>query len=103
MSSIAGVSACAYQMHYADGSEVPMPILYGHQVRSMAPWYDPKDPLDKGTKVGWSGTTPESKESLRVFVTTWENPRPEVAIESLDFVGDANRVIPFLFAITAEP
>jgi len=98
-----GVTVGAYRMRYGDGEEVALPIVYGHHLRSLSPPFDPKDPLDQGTKVGWAGTTPESKEPLRLFLTTWENPRPDVAIESLDFVSSANRVVPFLFAITAEP
>jgi hypothetical protein len=98
-----GVPVGLYRMQYADGQEVSMPIVYGKHLRSMSPWYDPKDPLDQGTKVGWEGTTPQSKQTIRLFLTAWENPRPDVAIESLDFVTSSNRVIPFLFAITAKP
>lgn len=31
------------------------------------------------------------------FLTAWENPRPNVTIENLDFVTSSNAVIPFLF------
>ena len=34
---------------------------------------------------------------------TWENERPDVAIESLDFISRKIGTVPILFAITAEP
>jgi len=38
-----------------------------------------------------------------MFEMTWENERPDVAIESLDFISRKTGTAPILFAITAEP
>ena len=43
------------------------------------------------------------RKKIPIFKTTWENPLPEVALASLDFVSTKEVVAPFLVAITAEP
>jgi hypothetical protein len=43
------------------------------------------------------------KTRLRYFAMTWENERPDVAIESLDFISRRTGTAPTLNAITAEP
>jgi hypothetical protein len=39
----------------------------------------------------------------QLYKSTWENPQPEVVIESFGFVSDMTRSGPFLLAVTAEP
>jgi hypothetical protein len=48
--------------------------------------------------VAWKG-----KDGRRVYVSTWENPWPDVEIVSMDFVSAMTRCGPFLIAVTAEP
>jgi hypothetical protein len=40
---------------------------------------------------------------VRLFVSTRENPLPELTIESIDFVSEMADAAPFLIALTAEP
>jgi hypothetical protein len=39
----------------------------------------------------------------RVFIGTWENPHPELMVQTIDFISFPNPAVPFLIAITAEP
>jgi hypothetical protein len=39
----------------------------------------------------------------RLYITTWQNPRPDVVIGSLDYISAMTEAAPFLIAITAEP
>jgi hypothetical protein len=53
----------------------------------------------------WRGTNPFSRAKggeLSLFKATWENPRPNVAIRSLDYLSVAESAAPFVVAITAE-
>lgn len=94
-----------YTIHYADGQTNEIPILYGEDVRDW--WAYPQ--LTKETKratVAWTGTNAATKANnmgLQLFRRPWDNPRLDVAIESIDFSACAARSIPFLIAITAEP
>jgi hypothetical protein len=99
---IEGRTNAVYLMRYADGVEVPMPVIYGHHVRDEYPTADTKPLLDSGSAVGWLGIR-TAGQTNRLFRTAWNNPRPDVMIESLDFITHSNKVVPFLFAITAEP
>jgi WD40 repeat protein len=97
-----GVEVGIYQVHYADGQQKRIPIIYGEHLRDHTLEWDPKEALARNTKVAWVGDTPD-KLRIRVFETTWENERPDVAIESLDLISGKDRTTPILFAITVEP
>ena len=71
---------------------------------------DPKEALAKNTKIAWEGDSKPAWDGdtrpltqIRLFETAWENERPDVAIESLDFISRKTGTAPILFAITAEP
>jgi hypothetical protein len=97
-----GRTIAEYRMRYADGVEETMPVIYGHHVRDEFPNMDPKPLKHSGSAVGWLGIRTGGRTN-RLFRTAWNNPRPDVMIESLDFITHSNKVVPFLFAITAEP
>ena len=99
-----GTEIGIYRVHYADGQQTDIPILYGAHVRSDLDLVDPKGPkktLAGNTRVAWE-EAPESK-AMRLFEMTWENERPDVMIESLDFISRKTGTEPILFAITVEP
>jgi hypothetical protein len=88
-----------YVVHYADGQQRSIPLLYR---RSLIDWWV-TNATDKPTdaEIAWHGSHSRSKVSL--FKYTWTNPRPDVEIEAIDFVSAMTRVAPFLVAITCEP
>jgi tetratricopeptide (TPR) repeat protein len=96
-----GIEVGAYRLHYADGHQQQIPIIYGEHLRSHDPDWDPQVALATNTKA-WVGNTP-AKSRIRLFETAWESDRPEVAIVSLDFLSSRAGTFLFLFAITAEP
>jgi hypothetical protein len=95
----------SYTVHYEDGQTNEIPIIYGEDVRDW--WAYPQ--MAKETKratVAWTGTnkaTVANHMGLQLFRRPWDNPRPEVSIESIDFSACIAGSIPFLIAITAEP
>ena len=94
-----GAAIGAYVLRYADGRQVEIPLLYGQDLRE---WVGNSDPVEvRGAKVAWTGTNSE-RDAIRLFECAWENPHPEIEIETLDFVSKMTKCAPFLVAITAE-
>ncbi len=104
-----GVRIGAYVIHYADGQQGEIPIRGGIEV---ADWWTRGAQTNTLYTVAWMGTNEASRKKerfIRLFKTTWKNPRVNVEIVSIDFVS--GRVAPpgrgvpapFLVAITAEP
>jgi len=55
--------------------------------------------------VAWVGTNPVSERyeaKVRLFLSTFENPKPEVEVVSVDFVSKLTPFAPFLVAMTVE-
>ena len=112
--------AASYVMHYADGSQVEFPIIYGRDLL-MLPWVSNKSMSMQKTAeeatIAWrgmnsslffqglrddNGNLPEEKE-IRIFKSVWENPRPDEEIASIDYVSTMTKgLLPFLIAITVE-
>jgi hypothetical protein len=96
----AGVKLGAYWIHYTDGQEKELPIIYGQDVLS---WLDDSgDTNAPALKPVWQTNRPPGI-TVRLFRTTWTNPRPGTRIESLDLVAAMAKSGLFLVAITAEP
>ncbi len=55
----------------------------------------------KRATIVWRGRTPEGNP-VRLFKRTWENPRPDQPLASLDFISHETVAAPFLIAVTAE-
>jgi serine/threonine protein kinase len=93
-------------LHYVDGTTADLDIIYGEQVYDW--WFrgngDP--PLAGNTKVAWTGENQSAKRKgyrIRVFKTSFINPKPGVRIETLDYVSAlAPTSSPFLLALTTE-
>jgi WD40 repeat protein len=94
-----------YTARYADGRLVEIPIVYGRNIRDW--WaHENEGPLPPNLSIAWSGRILDSlptAQAIRVFEWKWENPRPETAIETLDFESSMTDCSPFLIAITLEP
>jgi eukaryotic-like serine/threonine-protein kinase len=95
----------AYLLHYTDGQQLELPIVYGQDLRDWWCWR----PADyKGVTqatVAWTGTNSvvcEHNGSLRLFKRTWDNPHPDVEVQSLDFTSTVTECAPFLIALTVE-
>jgi hypothetical protein len=95
-----GTKIGEYIMHMSDGSRHELAIVYGVNVRALR---------------GDPGTTPEAElawegegikrgghSTVRIFKIAWVNPRPDLAVKSLDSVSTKTGSSPELLAITAE-
>jgi hypothetical protein len=96
-----GATIGSYIVHYADGKEETIPIVYGDDVRDWNAGGDPSTELKRGSIV-WSGTN-KAPLQVRLFKSTWLNPAPETEITTIDYVSTVSESAPFLIAITAEP
>jgi len=99
-----GTTIGNYTVHYEDNTTAEIPIVYGEHTRD---WFYQDDPEPTKAKIAWSGdndyaTARASK--IRVYQMTWENPKPDKKIVSIDFVGrkEETTAAPFVIAITAE-
>jgi WD40 repeat protein len=99
------VEVGSYVLHYADGQEKSLPIVYGQDIRNCCTVQG--EPLEAQKAVlAWLGTSPEVQANsafLRLFMSTWSNPRPGQEVISLDFRSSVtNDAAPFLIAVTVE-
>jgi hypothetical protein len=88
----------SYLIHFANGLawEIPVTTQNLGNVR-----YTGDEPGGaKGSIVAWTGTN--SLGRVRLFQTSWENPLPEVEVESIDLVSAMSFDSAFLVAITVE-
>lgn len=101
-------------IHYADGKSVDVPVVYGRDVLSSWSPSGLGAPearfVAAGGKVAWekaveaAKTSPAgSKTVSRLFLTTWQNPRPTVKIDALDLKSNPKIfATPFLVALTVD-
>ena len=74
----------------------------------MRDWWKRKDEKENATTnatVAWRGTNPAVDRlgaTLRLYLRTYDNPRPGVEVTSIDFVSKMTRAAPFLVAMTVE-
>ena len=99
-----GTQVGHYIIHYANGSELSLALIYGQNVRA---WHgQPNEPAAPiGLAEAWSGANRREasrRPAARLFKWTWENPFPELEVEGLDFVSEKTGSAPFVVAITAE-
>ena len=99
-----GVTIGKYVLHYADGSQAVLTIVYGVDTRD---WWDssgePKSA--KTATVVWTGSNPATEgsgASLRLFKRTYDNPKPDIEIATVDFISTQEDSAPFLIALTVE-
>jgi hypothetical protein len=92
-----GTCVGAYVVHYAGGRQEEIRLLYGQHVRT---WSDTASALGRASEA-WAGKC-EDGSSFRLFKHTWQNPHPELEIQSIDCLTNEVEAHPLLFAITAE-
>jgi hypothetical protein len=103
-----GATIGRYVLRYSDGTHAELPVVVGRHVRHW--WAEVGEPnpfaaLPEGTVV-WTGSNPSAKDAkatLRLYLTSYENPHPEKEVVSVDFVSAMTTAAPFLVAMTVEP
>jgi hypothetical protein len=96
-----------YVLRYADGDKRELPIRYGIDVRN---WWQGTLVGDRAAEadvatIAWRGEQRNAKmedASIRFFKRTYENPRPDVEVTSIQFESTMTPCSPVLLAITVE-
>ena len=94
-----------YVIRYADKSTADVEIVFGRDVVDWWAYPDRAGPT-KGKAV-WEGENEASKgfdAKIKLYLMTWENPKPDKTVEAIDFVATnpEQPAAPFCVAITAE-
>jgi hypothetical protein len=93
-----------YVLHFSEGQTREFPVVLGRDVRD---WWKSRSerPLPEGMVVAWEGPNAKSQrtgQTVRLFLSTWDNPLPDVELKSIDFVSLRAMAAPFLVAVTLE-
>ncbi|MDB5352880.1 MAG: Beta-galactosidase/beta-glucuronidase [Planctomycetota bacterium] len=88
-----------YVVTFADGKTAEIPVISEIDVDD----YKQRSPSPlPGAQIGWTKPFANSDLSAVAYVKQWNNPRPDVAIKSVDLVyGKDRRGVPALIAVTA--
>jgi hypothetical protein len=93
-----------YTVNWDDGSTLTIPIEYGKDVLDW--WCNADSPEPTRGKVAWKGDNEGAKTrnaTIRLYLTTWENSKPELKIKSIDYsTTKQSPAAPFCVAITGE-
>lgn len=99
-----GTTVGSYVLRYADGQEQMFPIVYGVDVRDWQR-HPTEDVRAERVVVAWQGSNPAvrlNRGETLLTLSTFENPRPEAEVASLDFISAMTDSAPFLIALTVE-
>jgi WD40 repeat protein len=94
----------SYRLGYADGQEREVEIRYGRDVRNWWQRGEPKS-VDARSAAAWTGPAwarASAEKTLRLFKTSYANPRPEVEVAHVEFASKMTQSAPFLVAMTVE-
>ena len=95
----------SYTIKFADGRREVLPIIYGCDVRD---WHcrDTEPAKASNAVIAWSGHNSyarrERRPGIRLFKSTWEKPRPDSEVATIDLEAEHPVTAPFLVGLTAE-
>lgn len=100
-----GALVGSYVLHYADGEQRELPVQSGRDIGDW--WREMPTPIKdaKGAVVvwnGWNQVAARTGNTLWLYKSTRENPRPDVELISMDFLSAMSPAAPFLVALTIE-
>jgi len=102
---VAGTAVAKIVLHIANGETRTLDLKLGDDLWNYT-FESGKSKLTKNSRVAWTGPAnprhPDGPQA-QLFQTTWENPSPDIAVESIEYVSAMNDPVPFLIAITTEP
>ncbi len=85
-----------YTLHYADGKPLDVPMRQGIELGALE---NPKSLPN--WKVAW--TVQQKGRTVGLGVTTWRNPRPNVAIQWIRLSAPGKGAVPVVLAISLDP
>jgi hypothetical protein len=93
----------SYTLHYEDGTTQIIPIANGRDVCGW--WNRPGAPEPSEGKIAWKGVNDSATRNgatVRLFMSTWENPQPDKAVLRIDYASTMTNCAPFCVAMTME-
>ncbi len=92
-----GEKVMYYQVNYKDKTSVKVEVL--DEIHMMNWWFAPV-PMT-GAKLAWQGKN-EVHMPICLYLMEWINPRPQVEVETMDFLSANSGSTPFVVGVTAE-
>jgi len=94
-----------YIINYDDKTTTEIEVVYGKDVVDW--WTHPDQKVPTKGKAVWEGENEASKgfeAKIKLYSMTWENPKPDKRISTIDFVATnpEQSAAPFCVAITAS-
>lgn len=94
-----------YLVHYEDGTSETIPIAYGEDVRDW--WYVDGEAEPSKGKVVWRGENDAASKfgaHLRLYASTWVNPKPNKKVKHIEFVSRKNDTpaAPFCLSMSVQ-
>ena len=94
-----------YMVHYEDGSAEGVPIVFGKDVRDW--WYVDGEAETSRGKVVWRGENGAASEfgaHIRLYASTWTNPKPDKKVLRIDYVSRKRETpaAPFCLALSLQ-
>jgi beta-galactosidase len=88
-----------YVVNYVDGRKIEIPIRAELDIEH---YVQHAPAAIQGAQLGWTAPYDGGREHAAAYAKQWNNPRPDVAIASVDMVPvDPSRGAPVLLALTA--
>ncbi|GGO29019.1 glycoside hydrolase family 20 zincin-like fold domain-containing protein [Deinococcus humi] len=84
-----------YEIEYADGSKLALPLEYGRHIRA---WTDLL-PTSMIPAPGWVGRTADGLD-INVPVLEWKNPKPSSVIKRITLISEGKNANPTLIGLT---
>lgn len=95
----AGTHVGSYVLRYADGQVAELPLLAREHLDEWH--YTGAAPDLPHAQVAWTGRN-DFHARVQLFLLTWEHPRPDAILQSVDFVATGTAAAPFMVAMTVE-
>jgi hypothetical protein len=93
-----------YRVRYDGGDTATIEVVYGKDVRDY--WFTDRSPRVTRGKVAWEGDSEAAKRlscRVRLYVTTWDNPKPGKRVTAIDFVRKTDTgAAPLCVGLTVE-
>ena len=96
------VEVARFTVHYADGETAVIPVRYNQEIRD---WMHGTTGGENAPRPAWSGDiNPSPNEDQVVYLhrISWDNPRPDVVVESVDLESTMEDTAPFVLAISTR-
>jgi hypothetical protein len=90
-------------VNWDDDTSVTIPIVYG---KDVVDWWAAEEIEPSRAKAAWKGENDASQglgRKIRLFLTTWDNPKPDKKVKTLDYSTTKETICaPFCVAMTVE-